>query len=314
MPPAHIQDELLRPPHDSSRVEVDSPSEGETDETDDEVHQPVAPTQPPNRPQSSISENRYRTPMASTLATSPPPPVHMGVPQMQPLPFYETPSAFANPAHVSMPSSEFPTTSSYVGQFSEISGVDVEGSLHIYPAHPLYPANAQYNVPRSASRVTLERAIEHMQAHLAALNERLETLEFSSGRPQRSSIALTHSSSPAWGSGAGARTPIGRGGDTDWDLDDLGMWSLVLNPASHALTAVRQAVTVFARAENRSPWAIVVRRLVLDISFLICVLAVFRTAWRRSVMRRREIKAALVVLGRAILGTKKPRTMVDRGV
>jgi len=45
------------------------------------------------------------------------------------------------------------------------------------------------------------------------------------------------------------------------------------------------------------------------------VLAVIRTLWRKSGVRRREVKAALLLLWRAVLGTTKTnRTMVDRGV
>jgi len=92
------------------------------------------------------------------------------------------------------------------------------------------------------------------------------------------------------------------------------MWSFVVNPVSRGIEALREAATFFARDEHRSPTLIVVRRLCLDVSFLLCVLAVIRAIWRKSGVRRREVNAALIVLARAILGTKKARVMVDRGV
>jgi hypothetical protein len=93
------------------------------------------------------------------------------------------------------------------------------------------------------------------------------------------------------------------------------MWSLVANPVSRGIETLREAATFFARDESRSPTLIIVRRLCLDVSFLVCVLYVIRTLWRKSGVRRREVNAALVVLWRAIIGSKKaPRMMVNRGV
>lgn len=76
---------------------------------------------------------------------------------------------------------------------------------------------------------------------------------------------------------------------------------------------MKELATFFARNENRSPTLIIVRRLCLDVSFLLCVLALVRTIWKRSGVRRREVRAALIVLWRALLGTKE-RVLVDRGV
>ncbi|KAJ6599366.1 hypothetical protein DFH09DRAFT_1022357 [Mycena vulgaris] len=293
------------------------------DETEDEADRQLPVIHEPamsqiNRPPSSVSSNRYRTPMAGSLATSPPPVLHR-VPETQPMPGFETPSAFGEP---STPSSFFPPGSSYVGQFSESSRAELTSPPNIYPAHSQYRGQAQplaprqYGVPsRPVSRPTLEHAIENVQAHLAALSERLESLESISGHLSRSRISVSPrvGGSPSWGPGRGS-PPHGR--DThEWDLDDLGMWSLIANPIARGIETVREAATFFARDENRSPTLIIVRRLCLDVSFLLCVLAVIRALWRKSGVRRREVNAALVVLWRAILGTKKaPRTMVDRGV
>ncbi|KAF7353048.1 ACBP-domain-containing protein [Mycena venus] len=307
------------------RTEAQEPETSE-DETDDEMHREVPAIHTPmpmplpqiNRPPSSVSSHRYRTPMAGSLVTSPPPILNR-VPETQPMPGFETPSAFGEPSNSS---GFFP--SSYVGQFSESSRAELTSPPNLYPAHPQYRGQVQpipqrpYGVPspRPGSRPTIEHAIQNMQAHLAALSERIESLESLSGRLSRSRISTSPRAaggSPGWGPGRGSPA---HGRDThEWDLEDLGMWSLVVNPLSRGIDALRDAATFFARDENRSPTALVVRRLVLDASFLLCVLAVIRLLWRKSGVRRREVNAALVALWRAILGTKKaPRTMVDRGV
>jgi len=263
-----------------------------------------------NRPQSSLSSQRYRTPMTASLAVSPPP--AQRIPVTQPLPNFQTPSVFAEPSPASSMSYP-PTASSYAGQFSESSRGELTTPTHLYPAHHQYgirtPSRPVHYGP--ASRLTLEHAVENVQAHMAALTERLESLETSTNLSQSH---ISHSprriGSPGRGRGRGSPSS---GRNTRWDIDDLGLWSLVLNPLSRGLDALREFLTFFARNENRSPTSIIVRRLCLDISFLVCVVAVVRALWRKSGVRRREVRAALVVLWRAILGTK-PRMMVDQGV
>ncbi|KAK7061462.1 ACBP-domain-containing protein [Favolaschia claudopus] len=295
------------------------------DETDDEAPTQIPVTHTPipasqiNRPPSSVSMSsyRYRTPMAGSLATSPPPMLNR-VPETQPMPGFETPSAFAEPSNSS---GFFPST--YVGQFSESSRAGLASPPNLYPAHPQYRGQVQsipqrpYGVPspRPGSLPTIEHAIQNMQAHVAALFERMESLESLSGRLSRSRITVSPraAGSPAWGAGRGSPS-YGRD-RREWDLEDLGMWSLVANPIARGIEALQEAATFFARDENRSPTAIIVRRLLLDTSFLLCVLAVIRLLWKKSGVRRREVNAALLALWRAIIGSKKPpRVMVDRGV
>ncbi|KAJ7688436.1 hypothetical protein B0H17DRAFT_1068717 [Mycena rosella] len=303
-------------PHAEPETSEDD-TEDEADRLVPAIHEPSDPQI--NRPPSSVSSNRYRTPMAGSLATSPPPVLHR-VPETQPMPGFETPSAFGEPST----SSSFFPPSSYagLGQFSQSSRAELTSPPNVYPAYPQNRGQVQpipgrqYGVPsRPVSRPTIEHAIENVQAHLAALSERIESLESLSGRLSRSRISVSPrvAGSPSWGPGRGSPA---HGRDAhEWDLDDLGMWSLVVNPVARGIEALREAATFFARDENRSPTLIIVRRLCLDVSFLLCVLAVIRTLWRKSGVRRREVNAALVVLWRAILGTKKaPRTMVDRGV
>ncbi|KAJ7228949.1 hypothetical protein GGX14DRAFT_415940 [Mycena pura] len=312
LPPHYVQAQEV-PRHRAAEPEASG------DDTEDEAHGVIpAVHEPPasqiNRPPSSVSSNRYRTPMAGSLAMSPPPVLHR-VPETQPMPGFETPSAFAEP---STPSSFFPPGSSYVGQFSDSSRMTLTSPPNIYPAHPQYPDSVPLppiRPSRPVSRPTLEHAIENVQAHLAALSERLESLEFISGRLSRSRVSASPrmAGSPSAGPRRGFPS---YGRDThEWDLDDLGMWSLVVNPVSRGIESLREAATFFARDESRSPTMIVVRRLCLDISFLLCVLAVIRTLWRKSGVRRREVKAALLLLWRAVLGTTKTnRMMIDRGV
>jgi hypothetical protein len=302
------------PPLLRGQVEQDE-SGSDQEDSEDEAHElPAVHVEPAmsqaNRPQSSLSSQRYRTPMTASLAMSPPP--AQRIPTTQPLPSFETPSAFAEPSPPSSMSYP-PTSSSYVGQFSGSSRGELTTPTHLYPAHHQFrgqtPSHSvQYGPIRPASRLTLEHAVENVQAHMAALSERLESLE------TLTNLSRSHVSySPrAIGSpGRGRGSPTGR--SPEWDIDDLGLWSLVLNPLSRGLDVLREFSTFFARNENRSPTSIIIRRLCLDVSFLVCVVAVVRALWKRSGVRRREVRAALVVLWRAILGTK-PRMMIDQGV
>ncbi|KAF8974671.1 hypothetical protein BDZ97DRAFT_1911832 [Flammula alnicola] len=266
-----------------------------------------------NRPHSSLSsQQRYRTPLAGSVAMSPPP--SQRVPSQQPLPGFETPSAFAD--SVSPPSS-YPPNTSYTG-FAEPSRAQMVSPPRLYPGHPNYrpqiqPHPSSYGPARPPSSMALERAVENVQVHLAALTERLETLESRSLLLSRSNL----SGSPRGGGGSpwmgGRGSPNGNGPPV-WDIDDLGMWSMVLNPLSRGFDRLREFSTFFARNESRSPSMIIIRRLCLDVSFLLCVIGVIGAIWRKSGVRRREVKAALIVLWRAIVGTKPQRALVEQGV
>lgn len=295
--------------------------EDSEDNSEDEAHEiPNVIVEPAlsqaNRSQSSMSSRRYRTPVAGSLAMSPPPIHH--VPTTQPLPVFETPSAFAGLSAASPHSSGYPNSSSYIGHFPESSQVELTPLNRLTP-HPIYRgqtqliSNHQYGPVRPVSRPTIERAVENVQAHLAALTERLESLE-TVANLSRSHVSTSPraAGSPTWGYNRG--NPNDGPGKPRWDLDDLGMWSLILKPASRGVDSLREFATFFARNENRSPTTMIVRRLCLDISFLLCAIAVTRALWQKSGVRRREVRAALIVLWRAILGTKAPRTMVDRGI
>jgi hypothetical protein len=267
------------------------------------------------RPQSSLSSDRYRTPLAGSLAMSPPP--HR-VPSQQPHPGFETPSAFAEPTPVS--SSPYPSANPYGGLYSETSRMQVVSPPLQYQSHPSYREQLQshpsnYGIPPPPSTLALERAVETVQVHLAALTERLETLESRSLLPSRSNVSGSprgSGGSPAWAGGRGS--PYDRNGEPFWDINDLGMWSVVLNPLSRGLEKLRVMSAFFARTENRSPSMIIIRRLCLDVSFFLCVIAIVGAIWRKSGVRRREVKTALVVLWNAVLGIKPQQPHVDRGV
>ncbi|KAF8665732.1 hypothetical protein AX16_000180 [Volvariella volvacea WC 439] len=322
-----------RAPHPYSRA---GPSrqlgheEGEEDEnsSEDEVSEGPSPLGLPlervpsqmTRPQSSLSsQHRYRTPMAGSLAMSPPPPpTSQPVPAAQPLPSFETPSAFAEDTPLSPPGS-YPTTSSYVAQFSESSRAELTSpNLYSNYAQRNVPLQThpyqQYNHGRPASVPSIERAVESVQAHLAALTERIENLESAASHSRTagsSSSPRRSAGSPGWGGNRGSLITSGR---QEWDIDDLGMWSVVLHPLSRVVNMLQDLALFFARDESRSPSQVIVRRLVLDASFLVFAVGLVRFLWRRSGVRRREVKAALIVLWRAILGVQPQRTLTDRGV
>lgn len=254
--------------------------------------------------------------MAGSMAT-PPPMIQTAAQQPS---GYETPSAFAEPQAASHHSSIYPTQGSYAGQYSG-SSRDLTLSPNLYPTPQGFRSQSQqlpgraYGVPtRPASRPSIERAIENVQAHLAALNERLESLESTSAHPHRSNISLpTGNNSPRYRVRGSGGSPTDPHGDYEWDLNDLGMWSLVLSPVTRVGSTIRQLTKFFATSEH-SPTLIVVRRLCLDMSFIFCVLWLARSIWRKTGVRRREVKLALKILGRALIGRQQDRNLVDRGV
>ncbi|EIN10465.1 ACBP-domain-containing protein [Punctularia strigosozonata HHB-11173 SS5] len=268
------------------------------EETDDEI---PAPLQPPShdirysnfqRPQSSLSSHRYRTPLAGSMAMSPPPPA------VQPHPGFETPSAFPGPSSPTVSGYPAPTT------FSGPQAVSYQPNLY-RPAQ----ASPRPYVPQVPQRMPLERAIENMQAHLAALTERIELMELTSGVAQRSRSSLAASRTPS-----SPKTPGEGSGEGEW-YSDLGMWTHVLRPLAQCIERLREFL-LNQQPENRSPAFFVIRRLFLDISFLMCLLMVVKGLWRATGVRRREVQRALVILWRAVVGSnvKSPRVMTERGV
>jgi hypothetical protein len=264
-----------------------------------------------------------------SVRTPPPPlnypvhPVHTlhTVPSQQPMPRYETQSAFEDIATVNNDNLNVATTS-YPAHLAHSSRNSDSGYGHRemdvrITSDPLYrrPGSAVPSVPpqgqlRPGSGLMLERTVENVQSHLAALSERLETLEIS-----RSSARTRPATSPR-----DLNSPNRFGSPSSeeliFDLDDMGLWSLLLQPLAKLLASVRGVAAFLAVNENRSPTFVVIRRLFLDLSFVLAALAVAKVGWRRSGLRRREIFVALGVLWRAFTGgrTGRVRRMVEQGV
>lgn len=381
------------------------------------------------RPQSSMSTQRYRTPMGGSMVMSPPPPMppllpgvggphrassmsmspHQqlqfqqsqgfplvqpqpytarymspsmyaqgqgpaalhaslqgGVPNVQPLPPFETPSAFSGPS----PTSSLPIdiSSATMGSTSvSASGASPYTNVHhplpypasMHPAHPAYtqqtstssqgmlasPAGPVAGLGLNNARSPLERAVEGVQAHLAALQERMETLEArSGGTPYQSHSSIHGQISPLRRSPFGSYRGPGGGEDRSWWMklaefdpdyfsrEHMGLWSVALVPLAR-LTRFLMRIVAFllvrrnrdrsaglpgvlgGYAEGMSPGLVVLRRLLLDASFVLCMAFAGRAAWRRSGIRRREVMRALAGVWGALVGTGAPaRTLVDRGV
>lgn len=323
---------------DPNYPEAGLSSEEEPTDDEDEAPGPMPAPLPAydisGRPQSALSASRYRTPIGGSLADIGAPATFHGphgatpgpaYPSAQPHPGFETPSAFsASSPPVSHPSMPYPISyPSYApGPPSDsLLGSSLPPSLppsgyrgpnlHLQalPAHPGFGASLPGRPP---SRAPLEAAIQGMQSHLAALAERMEVLEHHLGARSGEGGTLSPSWFGARSSGNSLSTQRGR----DWDAEDVGMWTFVLNPLARAVRLFRQLLAFVARREpNRSPTLIIVRRLFLDISFVLCVLGLLRLGWRRSGVRRREVRAALVVLWRAVTGSpRQPQRMIERGV
>lgn len=250
-----------------------------------------------NRPPSSSTSERYRTPLAGSMAMSPL--LSRDVPARQPLPIFETPAAFVESAEL------FP---------SNLPRDSFNRRFGVTSPHGI-PRDQMHSAQRFEGGKCLERAVETIQIQLAALSERLESLET---RPARSNISSINLHEPGgssfWLSGSGHASLNGRTAVPQWDMDDIGMWSLVLNPLSLGIQRMKELAVFFLRNEHRSPSMIIVRRLCLDISFLLSVIIILRSLWIRSGQRRREVKVALVILWRAIVGSRPPRHHLQHGI
>ncbi|TDL29164.1 hypothetical protein BD410DRAFT_779490 [Rickenella mellea] len=331
----------------------DDGEDGDDEENDEDENENAAPIGAlPNRsqtlnadigrPQSSLSTQRYRTPMGGSLAMSPPP-VQLSqsaytfpypqsqVPTVQPMPVFETPSAFQGPSSPPVsgsvsatPSSAFPHPPMY--------------PANMYPGHPAYRPALTPSISHGqgqgsgelvpGARSPLERAVESVQAHLAALQERIETLEAGAlgGTPfqSRSSLLPSRGTSLLRRSGNGGMLPIqpstGFGlFDIDFDLEHMGMWSVVLQPLARLTRYLLRLLAFLShRDTGLTPGMVILRRLLLDVSFFMCIAMLGRAAWRKSGVRRREVVYALKGLWGAVVGrsgTNSPvRVMVDRAV
>lgn len=311
--------------HMDVQREDPTPSGEEEDELADEVRPPVpappsAYMQQMNRPQSSLSSRRYRTPMASVHMS--PPPASMSVPPTQPMPRFETASAYAE--HSSLPSSVYaPSTVSYPPHGSNLTRTDVLSSPDRLPAQqppyrstslqPEYTGRPYALQTHPAPMIALERAIQNVQTHLAALSERIDSLEVMAHRSTTSLVSGGGVRSPRWLPGGRGVSPLGAPHDA-FTFEDMGMWSIILNPVAAVLARVRRLTDFLLYNDHRSPTLVVIRRLILDISFLLCLFAASRLVWRRSGARRQAMRDMLQRVWWILLGRQVPRVLVDRGV
>ena len=287
-----------------------------------------------------------------------PPVMSASVPTVQPMPVFETPSAFPGPSPPLSSSAMPPTSGVSNSGASSFTNVVHPYPENMYPGHPAYRATSHHSnspgqvaVPgggqgmvRSSNvsgRSPLERAVENVQAHMSALQERMDILEDRSygGSPYASLGGSGGRRGSPLGSpyasyfGSGGR---GRGYENSvwrwltefdegyFDWEHMGLWSVALSPLAR-LTKYLGRVLVFLlarrdrdglRRRGLSPGLAILRRLLLDASFVLFVAYVARRAWRRSGVRRREVVHAIKGVWRAIRGQgiEMSRQLVERGV
>jgi hypothetical protein len=282
-------------------------SSSEEETTDDEaMGSSPQQTAAINRPQSSLSTHRYRTPgTSSTLLSTP------GVPASQPQ-GVEILSAFGGPSTA--------TLSSYPQTYAEQAASRDVASPHNQPIHRRPPSARPHALSaaglphRPPSRLALERAIESIQTQLAALSERIEIMESHSFITQPSGASPGPSRSSPTFVGGGSRSPNGVRDVIHWDFDEMGLWAIVFKALGRMLKSLREFAIFLSNNEGRSPTFVVLRRLFLDLSFILCALTLIKTVWRRTGVRRRAVNAAMRALWWAIVGKTPARSMADRGI
>lgn len=281
-------------PHESSA------SEEET--TDDETTdlRALEPTATLNRPQSSLSSHRYGTPGASSTLLSTP-----AVPASQPQGL-ETLSAFGGSV-----STSYPQPSAEQAIARDAASLPSHSTYRRPPSARPHALSAAGLPHRPPSRIALERAIEIVQTQLAALSERIESMELHSSGTRLASPPGPSRASPTF---AGRRSPSGSRDIGRWDFDEMGLWAIVFKGITRVLASLRQFAIFLSDTEGRSPTFVVVRRLFLDLSFILCTLALIKTIWRRTGVRRREVNAAIRALWWAVVGKAPARSMADRGI
>ncbi|KAL5527136.1 hypothetical protein ACEPAG_5927 [Sanghuangporus baumii] len=287
-----------------------------------------------------------------------PPSMIASVPNVQPMPVFETPSAFPGPSPPLSSSAVLPTSGMSNSGASSFTNVVHPYPENMYPGHPSYRATSHHsnspgqmpipghgivssNVTGASGRSPLERAVENVQAHLIALQERMDILE------DRSFGGISYAS--FGGSGGRRGSPLGspygsyfgaggrgRGYESSlwrwisefdegyFDWEHMGLWSVVLSPLAR-VTKYLGRILVFLlarrdrdglRRRGLSPGLAILRRLLLDASFVLFVLYVARRAWKRSGVRRKEVIHAVKGVWRAIRGQgiEMSRQLVERGV
>ena len=309
------------------------------DETTDEEHPTQAVTAPSEvqRPHSSMSSQmRYRTPLAGSMITGGPPggeqqqiPGHLspiGTPAMQPLPEHATPSAFASSDSLSYPTSiiayprsatesprlpynSAPFTGTTSFQRSTVPGRTPQTGRSPMPTSTAPQASSSSLL--GSNRPPLERAVENIQASIAALHERMEALEryAATGRGRGNTSSSSLHDSRRW---SGYISPSGRPHIHEWDPSNMGFWSLLLQPLARLQHNLQHFVVFITNPDARAmgPVLMVVRRLLLDASFMLFVVWVLRLGWRGTRNWRKDILEAW----RHVRTGKGKRVLVDKGV
>ncbi len=297
---------LHQPRGDSDMMARHEGSASEEETTDDEAMGSRASekTAAINRPQSSLSADRYRTPgTISTLLSTP------GVPASQPQGL-ETLTAFGDPSTASFSPYPQPYTEQAVPRdLMAPHGPPVYRRPPSTRSHALLASGLPHRPP---SRLALERAIESIQTQLAALSERIEIIESHSfgAQPLRTSPGPSRSSPTFAGSGS----PNGVRDVISWDFDEMGLWAVLFKTLARMLKSIREFAILLSNNEGRSPTFVIFRRLFLDISFILCMLTLTKTVWRRTGARRRAVGAAMRALWWALVGRTPAKDMADRGI
>ncbi|CAE6391748.1 unnamed protein product [Rhizoctonia solani] len=326
---AHIQRPTDTGVFESS--EDDETSESDTDEEAENAPPPPPHPQPQSQPQqransppivrprsSLSSQYRYRTPVGrSNVDHSPahssieqgPMPVVAGVPLTQPQPRYAAPSAFAplsQQASALAFSPQQPTRPLHPAYHPHMQPPEAMASYHSHPRPAYHDVPRSRSPPRGTS-MGLERAIIDIQASLSALRERMETIE--QGGSFTSYSSRNRQSPPQRHSPLHPMLPF------DLDPRSFGAWSVILTPLARSVMSARQLLQVI----RRNPTMIIIRRLMLDISFLLALLAVIRACWKRFGGRRHEVISALSGIWVALVNggkipARRERILVDRGI
>jgi hypothetical protein len=307
--------------------------------TTDEEHLPQAATAASEvqRPRSSMSSQiRYRTPLAGSMIAGGPqggePQQILGhfsptaTPAMQPLPEYPTPSAFASSDSPSYPTSNitYPRSASQSPQlpYNSVPFVATPPFQRSFiPGRP--PQTARSPMPTSAAphassssllgsnRPPLERAMENMQASIAALHERIEALErfAAAGQGRGSASSSSLHDSRRW---SGHISPSARPHVYKWDPSNMGFWSFLLQPLARLQHNLQYFVAFLTNPDARAtgPVLMVVRRLLLDATFVLFVAWALRLGWRGT----RDWRKDLLDAWRHVRTGKGKRILVDKGV
>jgi hypothetical protein len=228
------------------------------------------------------------------------------------------PSTYVTPTPIPPPFPHVQPQPTHVAA-SAFSGTPIpEAGSAWGPSRPLSSFSPRPLPPAIATRGSpVEDALQALQGHVAALQERIDVLEhmlLSRAGPGRSP-----SLSPSWIGGSSALEAAGAR-RIPFDASDLGLWSLVAQPIVRLckmLTYLLKLVFAprLAGGKPHSPAFLIVRRLALDASFVVLALFLTKKGLKASQTRRREAQTALAMLIRAVAGRKgAPRRMVHRGV